>query len=181
MAINMKLLFPLCVLLLIPAVSMADDKCIEVSLWGKPHTYGPDSKLDPHPCGGTKIVCLNTITETEELEPGWAYEIGKNKVIARWPIPVDGQVYSVEGSKIIVAFPNDKESVSGNAWEAPTFILINSNGNLKKSTPIKEQYVKAFSCPELKDVPGIKDMWCYSFQGKGKNEERVIAVPSVCS
>ncbi len=168
---------------LLNSLVYADSTCVELELWGKKHTYSSTSDLKAHPCGGIKTICVNTISETEKLEPSWAYELSieNRKIIHKWPIPVDSQVYSIYGEKLTVASPNYNNYTGGNAWDSPRFFRIELNGRVEQIKPIAKEYLDPFKCPVVEGEKGIEHMWCYKFKHSNKTKIRVIAVSGVCS
>ena len=168
--------------LVIATLASANQSCIKVELWGNTSTFGQDPELQEHPCGGIKTVCVEKIEEIDGLHPSWAYELpgDKTKIINKWPIPADGQVYDLSGESLIVAYPNYKKEPGGNAWEPPRFLRVDHGGNIEGSKPTKEQFVEYFECPRLNENRDIEQMWCYSFTANESKVERIIAVPPVC-
>lgn len=152
--------------------------CTDITRYVKNNVKLENTK--PHPCGKTFSMCISKITETTELSPAWAYELSTDgKLLEKWPLPVDAQVWSIAGTEIFAAYPN--QDGFENSWTQPSKIRINPHGKFSAISQISESKHKIFECSKYTNDPNIKQAYCHIFRDLKSSKERIIAFEPVCT
>ena len=170
--------FVLIFITLVSVHSLASD-CVEVDLYVK--DGASIENASEHPCGYVLTQCLRAIPLNDNrLEPVWAYEISQvGRVINKWPLPVDAQVYSVSGSSIEVGYPNYERH--GNGWENPAFAQVKSNGSISRKPAVSIKKLNGIECSKITNDATVSLVCCRKYKDKNSGEIRIIAFPEVCT
>ncbi len=171
----MRLFITLVIAIFQPA--LAGD-CVEIDRFVK--TGSQVSEARPHPCGNVVSQCLTQITETSKLLPTWAYELASDgKILGKWPMPVDGQVWAVSGEHIYVAYPNHEDRI--NEWNKPKYIKVNASGTISILGEISKSNEVVYECSKLTEAPYLKSAFCVQYTDLKSGKKRIISSEPVCS
>lgn len=178
MILSMIRVFTSALLALVAFHSFAND-CVKLDIYVKDRVSFDNTK--DHPCGYIASQCLKSINfEDVRLEPILAFEISNDgRIIKKWPLPVDAQVYSVSGESIVVGYPNyEKQS---NGWESPLFVQIKMNGSVLRHAPMLNTNLGGVECSKITSDNIVSSMYCRKYKDQDSGSIRFIAFPEVCT
>ena len=127
----------------------------------------------PHPCGASIAFYGRQLPyENKMFYVDFAYEFDDaNKIIAKWPLPLDAFPTGIKGERLTVLIQGTNE-----------YIYIWKNGKINLALDVEKEKGVSKECPDIKNIPGkSSDYFCTTVVDKGSAKKRMLATLPVCT
>ena len=127
----------------------------------------------PHPCGASlEFYGRQLPYKNKMFYVDFTYEIDdSNKIIAKWPLPLDAFPAGIKGDRLTVLIQGTRE-----------YIHILKNGKIGLAIDVKKEKGVSKECPDIKDIPGkSSDYFCITVVDKSSAKKRLLATLPVCT